>query len=105
MLASHVLPDADRHRQPHVAVVARELDMVCLVGCAALEVKLAARVCCIGGMKLAEGAPISLDGNTGAIYAGALRVAMERSERELAMQAALTSSSAVGTGRGALRRG
>jgi pyruvate, orthophosphate dikinase len=88
-------------RTSHAAVVARHLNKVCLVACAALEVDLRARVCCIGGTRLAEGAPISLDGNTGAIYAGALRVLTERPERELAMLAALTTSSDRDPGRGA----
>jgi pyruvate,orthophosphate dikinase len=76
-------------RTSHAAVVARQLNKVCLVGCPTLEVDLTARVCRIGGRQLAEGAQISLDGNSGAVYAGRLGVVTERPERELAMLAAL----------------
>jgi pyruvate, orthophosphate dikinase len=64
-----------------------------------------ARVCRIGGMQLAEGAEISLDGNTGAVYAGRLAVVTERPERELAMLAMLKTSPARGMGRDATRLG
>jgi pyruvate, orthophosphate dikinase len=64
--------------------VARKLGKVCLVGCAGLEIDLARRVCRIGGKTFAEGDAISLDGNTGAIYPGALPVLTEHPERELA---------------------
>lgn len=92
-------------RTSHAAVVARQLNKVCLVGCPALEVELTARVCRIGGVRLAEGAEISLDGNTGAVYAGRLDVVTERPERELAMLAALKSRPASETYRDAKHRG
>ena len=44
---------------------------------------------------LAEGDPISLDGNAGAVYPGALIVLTERPERELAAIAAWRQESAV----------
>jgi len=75
-------------RTAHAAVVARQLGKVCVVGCADLEIDLALRRCRIGGKALDEGDPVSLDGNTGAIYAGALAVLTERPERELAAVAA-----------------
>ncbi len=92
-------------RTSHAAVVARQLNKVCLVSCPALEVDLTARVCCIGEMKLAEGTQISLDGNSGAVYAGRLGVETERPERELAMLTALRTRPACETGRDAKRRG
>jgi pyruvate, orthophosphate dikinase len=55
-------------------------------------------------MKLTEGAAISLDGNTGAVYAGRLAVVTERPERELAMLAALKIAPTRGIGRDANRR-
>ncbi len=91
-------------RTSHAAVVARQLNKVCLVGCPTLEVDLTARVCRIGGTQLAEGAEISLDGNTGAVYAGRLDVVTERPERELAMLAALKTRPSCETGRDANRR-
>ncbi len=71
-------------RTAHAAVVARQLGKVCLVGCAGLEIDMARRLCRIGGKLLAEGDAISLDGNTGAVYPGALPILTERPERELA---------------------
>ncbi len=74
-------------RTAHAAVVARQLGKVCLVGCAGLEIDMARRVCRIGGTLVAEGDAISVDGNTGAVYPGALSVLTERPERELAVVA------------------
>ncbi len=92
-------------RTSHAAVVARQFNKVCLVGCPALGVDLSARVCRIGGMELAEGAEISLDGNTGAVYMGRLAVVTERPERELAMLAALKTHTSCEQGRDVEHRG
>ena len=72
-------------RTAHAAVVARQLGKVCLVGCTGLQIDMDRRRCRIGETVLAEGDPISIDGNTGAIYSGALPVLTERPERELAV--------------------
>lgn len=74
-------------RTSHAAVVARQLGKVCLVGCAWLEIDLKGRWCRLGGKTLAEGDPLSLDGNTGAVYRGLLPVVTERPDRELAVVA------------------
>ncbi|MDR3536495.1 MAG: PEP/pyruvate-binding domain-containing protein [Acetobacteraceae bacterium] len=71
-------------RTSHAAVVARQLGKPCLVGCSGLTINLEQRTCRIGDRTLAEGDPISLDGNDGAIYPGMLGVLTERPERELA---------------------
>ena len=89
-------------RTSHAAVVARQLGKVCLVGCAGLEIDLARRVCRLGGEALAEGDPLSLDGNTGAVYRGLLPVVTERPERELAIVAdwrRAASDAVLATGR------
>jgi len=70
-------------RTSHAAVVARELGKVCLVGCPDLYVDLAHRSCTIGGRTLLEGEPITLDGNAGCIYAGALEVVEEAPTAQL----------------------
>jgi pyruvate, orthophosphate dikinase len=72
-------------RTSHAAVVARQLGKVCLVGCSALSIDLARRQCRIGDRVLDEGEVISLDGNEGRIFAGALEVLTERPDRELAI--------------------
>ncbi len=57
-------------RTSHAAVVARQLGKVCLVGCEALGIDIGRRICRVGTDQIAEGAAISLDGNTGAVGAG-----------------------------------
>jgi pyruvate,orthophosphate dikinase len=60
-------------RTSHAAVVARQLGKVCLVGCAQLHIDDAARTLRIGDTLMHEGEVLTLDGNDGAIYAGAVR--------------------------------
>ena len=71
-------------RTAHAAVVARNLDKVCLVGCAALTVEPEARRGRIGGQPLAEGDELTLDGEAGCVYRGRLPVITERPDAELA---------------------
>lgn len=63
-------------RTAHAAVVARQLGKVCLVGCESLRIDLSARTVQIGKMTLHEGDVITLDGNDGAIYPGAVGAVM-----------------------------
>jgi pyruvate,orthophosphate dikinase len=71
-------------RTSHAAVVARHLGRVCLVGCADLRVDAARRRCTLGARTLAEGEVITLDGETGKVYAGRLPVTRERPTAALA---------------------
>jgi len=59
-------------RTSHAAVVARQLDRVCLVGCEALHIDIEARRCSIAGRTFHEGEVLTLDGRTGDVYAGAI---------------------------------
>ncbi len=59
-------------RTSHAAVVARQLGKVCLVGCGAMQIDEAARTLRIGELTLHEGDLLTLDGNDGAVYAGAV---------------------------------
>jgi pyruvate,orthophosphate dikinase len=61
-------------RTSHAAVVARQLGKVCLVGCEALRLDEAGRMLELGGHILREGDLLTLDGNEGAIHAGAVAV-------------------------------
>jgi pyruvate,orthophosphate dikinase len=70
-------------RTSHAAVVARQLDKVCVVGCRQLEIDQARRACRLGGQRLTEGDWLSLDGHTGQVYAGRLDVITERPEEYL----------------------
>ena len=72
----------------HAVLVARQLGMVCLLGCKELDVDAAHRLCRVGGMCFVEGDATGLDGNSGAVYAGTLPVLTDRPERELASVAA-----------------
>ena len=71
-LAAGILT-ASGGRTSHAAVVARQLGKVCLVACPGLEIDLGRRQCRIGGTLFNEGEFSSLDGNTGAVYAGGSR--------------------------------
>jgi pyruvate, orthophosphate dikinase len=58
-------------------VVARQLGKVCRVGCAELQINDAARTIQIGDTTLHEGDLLTLDGNEGALYAGAAQIELE----------------------------
>jgi len=64
--------------------VARQLGKVCLVGCRGLRIDTEAKACTIGGRRLFEGDTLTLDGDAGTIYAGAIPVVRERPDAELA---------------------
>jgi pyruvate,orthophosphate dikinase len=64
-------------RTSHAAVVARQLGKVCLVGCAGLQIDEAARSVRIGDTTLNEGDLLTLDGNHGTVYAGAVSTEVE----------------------------
>jgi len=57
-------------RTSHAAVVARQLNKVCLVGCAALQIDEKRRCIELGGRSMAEGDWITLDGHAGQVIAG-----------------------------------
>lgn len=65
-------------RTSHAAVVARQMGKVALVGCAALGLDPARRTVRIGNVTLPEGDTLSLDGNDGTIYHGAVEIVEER---------------------------
>ena len=75
-------------RTSHAAVVARDLDKVCIAGCGDLVVDADLKGCRLGVAGLHEGDVITLDGEQGAIYRGALKVSAQRPERALAQIAA-----------------
>jgi pyruvate,orthophosphate dikinase len=85
-LAAGILT-ASGGRTSHAAVVARQLGKVCLVACLGLEIDLDHRQCRIGGTVLKEGDPLSLDGNTGAVHAGTIKLVMEHPKKALAVVA------------------
>jgi pyruvate,orthophosphate dikinase len=70
-------------RTAHAAVVARQLGKVCLVGCRALAIAADGRACTLGGRRFVEGDEITLDGESGRVYAGRLPVVKQRPEAAL----------------------
>jgi pyruvate, orthophosphate dikinase len=82
-------------RTSHAAVVARQLDKVCLVGCGALVVDPDGRHCTIAGETFAEGQILSLDGHSGAVLAGEVKVEFERPVAALATLAAWRDATRV----------
>ena len=61
-------------RTAHAAVVARQLGKVCLVGCAGLSIDAQRQTVAFGPHEYAVGQSLTLDGNQGIVYAGALAV-------------------------------
>jgi pyruvate,orthophosphate dikinase len=61
-------------RASHAGVLARQLGKVCLVGCSDLRIAEDARECMLGRRRLREGEVITIDGESGCIYAGAVGV-------------------------------
>jgi pyruvate,orthophosphate dikinase len=85
MAAASGLLTARGVRTSHAAVVARQMGKVCIVNCAELSIDIRARRCRIGAGELAEGALLTLDGNTGNVYSGRVEVSQERPEELLAL--------------------
>ncbi|HVA45134.1 MAG TPA: PEP/pyruvate-binding domain-containing protein [Pirellulales bacterium] len=65
-------------RTSHAAVVARQLNKACVVGCRELIVPDGLQHCEIGDRSFAEGDWISADGQSGEVYAGRLDVRVEQ---------------------------
>ena len=86
-------------RTSHAAVVARQLGKVCLVNCQALHMQPNDSYCMIGETRLQEGDALTLDGDTGRIYAGKLPLVHERPRFALEQIAAWRSAGAVAVAR------
>jgi pyruvate,orthophosphate dikinase len=65
-------------RTAHAAVVARQLNKVCIVGCRELLLQGEGKTCRIGNRLIEEGSSVSLDGHSGRVYPGKLKVVVER---------------------------
>lgn len=61
----------------HAAVVARQLGKACVTGCGTLRIDQARRVITFGERSLAEGELLTLDSNTGLVFAGEVSVIVE----------------------------
>jgi pyruvate, orthophosphate dikinase len=61
-------------RTSHAAVVARQLGKVCVVDCSDLEIDMQHHRCRMTGREFREGDMITLDGTSGAVYAGCVEI-------------------------------
>jgi pyruvate,orthophosphate dikinase len=74
----------------HAAVVARQIGKPCVAGCADLTVDYGSKAAkAVGGGTFAEGDWISVDGNTGKVYVGALPTVEARFEDQPELQQVL----------------
>jgi pyruvate,orthophosphate dikinase len=71
-------------RTAHAALVARQLDKPCVVGCAELSVDVTAHCARLAETTIKEGEWVSIDGNAGTIYLGRGQLVLNRPEAELA---------------------
>lgn len=78
LAASVGLLTARGGRTSHAAVVARQLNKPCIVGCRDLRIEEHCKSCRIGDHLIEEGAVLSLDGHSGQVYAGKLEISQER---------------------------
>ena len=67
----------------HAALVSRQMNKVCIVGCQRLSIDMKSRKCTIGKEVRYEGDYISLDGNTGSIYQEKVEFQIEKPEQLL----------------------
>ena len=65
-------------RTAHAAVVARQLDKVCLVDCRVLVIDIEHRRIRLGDHSFVEGDMLTLDGEAGDVYAGKVPVRREQ---------------------------
>jgi pyruvate,orthophosphate dikinase len=65
-------------RTSHAAVVARQLNKVCIVGCRELTIPGGSRGCRLHDRWFSEGDCLSLDGHSGTVYTGKLDVIVEK---------------------------
>src|SRR6516162_6587019 len=82
--ASSGIVTARGGRTAHAALVARQLDKPCVVGCAELSVDVTVHCARLAEATIKEGEWVSIDGNAGTIYLGRGQVVLNRPEAELA---------------------
>ncbi|MBR0939265.1 pyruvate, phosphate dikinase [Bradyrhizobium jicamae] len=74
MIAANGIITARGGALSHAAVVSRALDRPCIVGCDAIDVDLNNKTFTIAGKTYPEGEQISMDGSTGKVFAGVLKL-------------------------------
>ena len=74
MLVAHGIITARGGALSHAAVVSRALDRPCIVGCDAIDIDVNRKTFSIDGKIYQEGVQISIDGSTGKVFAGAIKL-------------------------------
>jgi pyruvate,orthophosphate dikinase len=74
MLAANGVITARGGALSHAAVVSRALDRPCIVGCDAIDIDLKHKTFSVAGKTYPEGAQISMDGTTGRVFAGSIKL-------------------------------
>lgn len=74
MLASQGILTARGGKTSHAAVVARGFGIPCVAGCQAIHVDESARSFSVGGKTVSEGDVITLDGTSGKVFLGEIRL-------------------------------
>jgi pyruvate,orthophosphate dikinase len=74
MIAAQGILTAHGGMTSHAAVVARGMGKPCVAGCEALSVDAKAKTASLNGLKLGEGDVITLDGGTGEVIIGEIRL-------------------------------
>ena len=72
MAAAKGILTATGGRTSHAAVVARGMGACCVAGCGELHINEAEKYLTIAGVRVNEGEVMSIDGNTGNVYVGAI---------------------------------
>lgn len=75
MIAAEGILTARGGVSSHAALVARQMGKVCVCGVQGLHIDYAAKTVSAGGKTLKEGDAISIDGSTGAVFAGRVQTA------------------------------
>jgi pyruvate, orthophosphate dikinase len=75
MIAAEGILTARGGVSSHAALVARQMGKVCVCGASALHIDYATKTMTVGGQKFNEGAALSIDGTSGAVYAGEVKTA------------------------------
>ena len=92
MLAADGILTARGGVSSHAALVARQLGKVCVCGASALVIDYQQRTLTVGDVLLREGDAVSLDGGTGAVYAGGVATSPSEVQRVLAGELAAEAS-------------
>ena len=82
MLAAKGILTSEGGATSHAAVVARQFGVPCVVGASAIKIDLEKTVMECNGVKVKEGEWISVDGTTGEVFLGQLKLTVPKIEEQ-----------------------